>query len=181
MAKATVWWNGPSVKQFYNIPPQPLEIGCNFISNNRTVHHVCAYDQPTIRAIGKNHSKDVEYWTRRMYTQGPWKTFTSTVSYEKQRNINGYCSGTMALILAVQLGATEIDLLGCDWTITNNSMYDKQYTWRKFPPTKHNREKFKLFDTLAQLVPITVVHDQPRDILGTHVKWLTPKDYLAEH
>lgn len=181
MTKATVWWNGPSVKQFYKIKAQPLEIGCNFILDNRKVHHVCVYDQPTIKAIGENTHKDVQYWTRRLYVSGAWQTFKSDISHKKLRNMNGYCSGTMALVLALQLGATEIDLLGCDWTLTNNSVYDKQYTWRAFPPTKHNREKFKLFGYLSEMVKLTVVHDTPRELLGKHVHYCKPADYLAGH
>ena len=85
------------------------------------------------------------------------------------------------MVLALQLGATAITLLGCDWTITNNSVYDERYTWRAFPPTKHNKEKFKLFAMLSELVPVTVVHDTPREILGEHVIWKPSKDYLGEH
>jgi len=181
MTKATVWWNGPSVKQFYNIAPQPMEIGCNFIQDHRHVHHVCAYDQPTIKSIGGDTRPDVQYWTRRMYQQGPWRTFRSTVSHKRQRHIAGYCSGTMALVLAIQQGVAEIDLLGCDWTITNDSVYDDKYTWRKYAPTKHNREKFNLFEMLSELVAITVVHDQPRAVLGPHVRYVDTKDYLARH
>ena len=180
MTTATVFWNGPSVKQFYHIPPQPLEIGCNFILDHRLVHHVCAYDMPTINSLGDRTHVDVKYWTRRMYASGVWQIFKSTVNHERHRNINGYCSGTMALVLALQLGATAIDLLGCDWTITNNSIYDEKYTWRAFPPTKHNKEKFKLFEMLSDIVPITVVHAQPREILGNHVHWCKPEDYLAK-
>ena len=181
MTTATVFFNGPSVQRFYHIRPQPMEIGCNFILDHRPVHHVCAYDQPTINSIGADTLPGVRYWTRRTYAAGAWRTFQSTITHKRHHHVMGYCSGTMAMVLALQLGATAITLLGCDWTITNNSIYDNKYTWRAFPPTKHNKEKFKLFAMLSELVPVTVVHDTPREILGEHVIWKSSKDYLGEH
>ena len=181
MTTATVFWNGPSVKQFYNIKPQELEIGCNFILDHRKVNHVCCYDQPVMKIIEKAPLKDVQYWTRRQFGGPFWTAFKSNINHKKFRNIAGYCSGTLALVLAVHLGAKKIDLLGCDWSLTNASVYDKKYTWRAFQPNKTSKDKFKLFCILSELVDIRIVHDDARDILGEHVVWQTPKDYLEEH
>jgi len=180
MSKATVWWNGPSVKQFYDIPQQNLEIGCNFILDNRKVHHVCVYDRPVMIQIEKNPNPDVKYWTRRNLGTSIFNTFESQIKYKHYRGISGFCSGTLALAVAVQMGATELDLLGCDWSLTNASMYDKQYTWRKFQPNKTSKDKFKFLQIISEMVQLNIVHHKPRE-WGANIQWMTPEDYLAKH
>ena len=180
MSSAIVWFNGPSVKQFYNISPHPLEIGCNFILDNRKVHHVCCYDQQVMKLLQKAPLKDVKYWTRRLFKTLLWNTFNSGVTYKHYKNITGFCSGTLALALAVHLGAKKIYLLGCDWSLTNNSVYDKQYVWRRFPPNKTSKDKFQLIELISDLTELVIVHNTKRE-LGPNVKWITPEEFAEGH
>ena len=57
-----VWWNGPSFRHTMHIPPQEMEIGCNFIQNHRPVRHVCAFDRQCVERI--KNKPDVKFWTR---------------------------------------------------------------------------------------------------------------------
>ena len=180
MSSAIVWFNGPSVKQFYNIPPHPLEVGCNFILDHRKVHHVCCYDQPAMKILEKAPLKDVKYWTRRNFKTALWDTFNSGITYKRYRNIMGFCSGTLALTLAVHLGAKKIYLLGCDWSLTNASVYDKQYTWRRHQPNKTSKDKFQLLEVVSEIVELVIVHNNKRE-LGPKVKWLSPAEFMEGH
>ena len=180
MSSAIVWFNGPSVKQFYNIPPHPLEVGCNFILDHRKVHHICCYDQPAMKILEKTPVEGVKYWTRRIFGGPFWTAFKSNINHKKYRNISGYCSGTLALTLAVHLGAKKIYLLGCDWSLTNASVYDKQYKWRKFQPNKTSKDKFQLIELISDLTELVIVHNTKRE-LGPNVKWITPEEFAEGH
>ena len=94
--KSIVWFNGPSVKQFYNIPPQPLEIGCNFILDHRKVHHVCCYDQPAMQILAETPIEGVKYWTRRIFGGPFWNHFKSEIHHKRYRNSKKSLVITMA-------------------------------------------------------------------------------------
>ena len=195
--QSIVWFNGPSVKQFYNIPPQECEIGCNFILDLRKVHHVCCYDKPTMDIIDKKEkAKEVTYWTRKIFAkEGQWNIIKHIDPHFKQiKDMNlhakrlkqllrlpNHCSGTLALIVAYMLGAEKLYLLGCDWTITNASVYDEQYKWRRFQPIKHNAEKIALITKLSDLMELTIVHTNHKRPFGPKVKWITPAEFAEGH
>lgn len=175
---ATVWFNGPSVRQFLDMPRQPMEIGCNFIEQHRSVDHVCAYDRPVIERLTKRGLTDhVSYWTRTLHRRDPWKTVESKITYGEWRHHTGFCSGTLALALALQLGCERINLLGLDWQATNQSIFDKQYEWRAFPPTKHNRQKLNFLRHISEITQLRVIHETPR-AFGDRITWLEPDKFL---
>ena len=92
--KSIVWWNGPSVKQFYNIPPQECEIGCNFILDHRKVHHVCCYDKPTMDIIDKKGKgcKSVKYYPMSTGTRTQADPFNGIIDHPsicKERESKG--------------------------------------------------------------------------------------------
>ena len=155
-----VWFNGPSAKPLHNIPLQDVEIGCNFIENNRAVHHVCAYDRQVLQAI--KPKTDVRYWTRSVMSQPGFE-------YVKHKH-QIFCSGTLALSLAHYLQLDHIYLLGCDWLETNASVYDHLYTWRNYQPKKNSIPRRKLLEQLHVQMPITVVTDKP---------WKMAADFLS--
>jgi hypothetical protein len=175
---AVVWFNGPSVRQFLDIPRQPLEIGCNFIEQHRAVDHVCAYDRPVIQRLdSEGLNPNVTYWTRRNYQNQSWNTVASNVSHGEWRHHTGFCSGTLALTLAIQFGCRKINLLGLDWQRTNHSIYDEQYPWRSFPPTKHNTHKLRFLRHVSEITQLNVIHDQPRDF-GFPLLWTSAKEFM---
>ena len=196
MTSAIVWWNGPSVKQFYNISPHPLEIGCNFILNHRKVHHVCCYDKPTMNIIDKEGQvKDVTYWTRKIFGSKGWNVIKHVDPHFKQikdmhlhakrlkqlLSLPNHCSGTLALVVAYMFGIEQCILLGCDWTITNASVYDEQYKWRGHQPIKHSAEKIALITKLSGLMELTIVHTNHKRPFGPQVKWITPAEFMEGH
>ena len=176
MSSAIVWFNGPSVKQFYNIPPHPLEVGCNFILDNRKVHHICAYDQQVIKILTKQRTNknfnDITFWTRKIFSQPDWR---------RTKKYPSYCSGTLALTVAYELGIKKCTLLGCDWLLTNASTYDEQYVWRKFQPKKHSADKTRILTDLSRLMEITIVHTDHKRPFGPQVKWITPVEFMEGH
>ena len=179
--EAVVWFNGPSVRQFLDIPRQPLEIGCNFIEQHRQVHHVCAFDLPVMRSIeAAGPDPAVSYWTRRKFGTPTFKTFDSPIRYKGHIGVSGFCSGTLALALALSLGATQIDLIGCDWSITNESVYDSDYTWRDRQPNKTSKDKFKILNAVSEMTRVRIVHDDVREHLGKEIVWIKPEDYRKE-
>ena len=150
-----VWFNGPSAVDLYHTPPC-FEIGCNFISERRSVDHVCAYDGEVMNRL--RVTQGVQYWTRRNYTNDTWRMVDTDYKYS--------CSGTMALQLAVNLGRRDVYLLGCDWTHTDASVFDEQYEWRKQLPKKVNDVRIKMVERLAPMVGLTHVTDRPPIFAG---------------
>lgn len=144
-----VWFNGPSARAFHRIPAQSLEVGCNFILNDRYVHHVCAYDQQCVDRIPPQDG--VQYWTRRRCQNTQFNLVDSTIPY--------YDSGTLALVLANTLTAEAIYVLGCDWGWTNGSIYDKLYTWRQYEPLKFSNPKIKTLDLVNKKNKLIFVNE----------------------
>ena len=176
--KGVVWFNGPSAVDLHHIKTQPLEIGCNFIESRRKVNHVCAYDGPTIKALNeKKLTTGVKYWTRKPFQNEPWNLVESKLSNGEFKHHTGFCSGTLALSLAIQLGCTEILLLGLDWKETNRSIFDDDYVWRKNHPEKHNLHKLNFLRKISEVADLTVVHKRPKNF-GNRIKWINPADFL---
>ena len=170
-----VWWNGPSRTQFDHIPRQQLEVGCNFIAKHRTVDHVCAYDRQVIDLI--QPQPNTQYWTRRNYAQGVWQLTPAPLRLATWKNQAGFCSGTLALAVALNHGAEHIHIIGMDWQETNASVYDKEYTWRGYTPTKHSNDKLKFLRHVSEQVQVTIVHDRPRSF-GDKITWVSGKEFL---
>lgn len=175
---ATVFFNGPSVRQFLDIPRQSLEIGCNFIEQHRAVDHVCAYDRPVIESLTRRGlTQGVGYWTRTQHQRAPWRTVGAHTTSGTWRHHTGFCSGTLALALAVQLRVERIVLLGLDWQETNASIFDHRYEWRANQPIKHNRHKQDFLQHISEMTQLDVVHDRPRGF-GDRIQWIRSDDFL---
>jgi hypothetical protein len=163
-----VWFNGPSMKQFLDIPMQDVEVGCNFIRKIRSVHHVCAFDQQVVDRL--EQEKNVSYWTRdRCLIQG-FKT--------PESKWPSYDSGTLALNVASVISNEPIHLLGFDWSETDKSVFNKLYTWRDHDPQKASSHKIKLIMNIATTSKIIVVHKNRKDFLGSDVAWIGPKEFM---
>jgi len=160
-----VWFNGPSATDLHHISAQALEIGCNFIEQHRPVHHVCAYDRQVLETI--KPQADVQYWTRRVMDHVNFKH----VEYQHQI----FCSGTLAMSLALQLKLDHVYVIGCDWQQTNASVYDSLYTWRNYQPKKNSIPRGKLLEQLHKKMPITVVTNKPWKMA---VDFINTKNFL---
>ena len=167
--KALCWFNGPSARQFWDIDPFPIEIGCNFIEQRRSVQHVCAFDQQCVDLI--QAQQHVHYWTRPRCVNGHFRAPETTEPYHD--------SGTLALRVAHGL-ADHVYVLGCDWGESDGSVFDDQYTWRAHQPGKQSNAKLKIIHTMAKQEhkTLTFVHERPKAYFGAEVKWIGPKRFL---
>jgi len=166
-----VWWNGPSFRHTMHIPPQEMEIGCNFIQNHRPVRHVCAFDRQCVERI--KNKPDVKFWTRASVVNDRYPHFKHL-----QSETNYYDSGTLALAVAMKHCVGPVYLVGCDWGETNSSIYDKLYTWRAQRPGKQTTAKCKLIEHMSKQIELIFVHDRPKDCFGSQVKWIKIADFL---
>ena len=162
-----VWFNGPSADHLLvTLPPQDLEIGCNYIQFARPIHMVCAFDVAVVKRIKRDPS--IEYYTRPDAQHTGWNILNDM-------QLNGTNSGLMAVYLAMQKSMEPIYILGCDWGLTDRSvqdpMYGKSYTTRKYT----NSIKRKL-STLTQSRRCYVVNDCVPDV---DVPVITTTDFLA--
>ena len=119
--KTIVFFNNPEVKeQSRLLPKKHTEIGCNYFNQIRTMDHICAYDPHTAGLIPQN-SPQTQYWTRNGNRSTSWNELCCPIVYNPQD------SGTMAILLAIKLGAKDIYILGCGWGKTNQSIFDHLY------------------------------------------------------
>jgi len=165
--KAIVWFNGPSARQLWDMDPCHVEIGCNFIEQHRDVDHVCAYDRPCIEKI--QQSPGVQYWTRHALRSDTWPA--------PESRFQPFDSGTLAVVVAHQLRVESMYIIGCDWQHTNESVFDRAYTWRNYQPKKASLPKQKLLERINLSVPITVVTDRPWRM---EVDFIRPKEFLRD-
>lgn len=152
--RALIWFNGPSARKYHSvIPPQPLEIGCNHILRDRSVHHVCCYDWQMKSQIEMREG--VEYWCRNGHRDDQWREVTYPMAEQPTQ------SGTMAVLLARNLGATSIVICGCDWGISTESCYD--YGTRT-SARKYTNSQSALLRRINQHTPIRLIADSLRDV-----------------
>lgn len=165
MSINAVWFNGPSSEKLINIlPPQDVEIGCNYIQTRRPVHYVCAYDKPIVDSIQRDPS--IGYYTRREYAHLPyWKPVTDPL-------VSGINSGLLAVIVATHMNMKPIYIIGCDWGLNEQSVfiYERQ-SLRKYSNSMKN-----VLSKLADRNPIYVVNDRVPDV---DVPVITTLDFLT--
>jgi hypothetical protein len=89
-----------------------------------------------------------------------FETVPSSVEYS--------CSGTMALRLACHLTAEPIYIIGCDWELTNASIYDSAYRWRSHQPRKFTIARRQTLEQSAVQHQITMVTDRNVPYVGIY-------------
>jgi len=134
MNQCLVFFNGPSVTQFHQLPKRFTEIGCNFIQRHRAVDHVCCFDHQMKPQVSV--TPPAIYYCRNGHRGGGWGEVVWS-SHESVQN-----SGMMAVRLAIHLRFQRIWVLGCDWGSTTISIYDDIYHGDKALPRAPGRRKF---------------------------------------
>lgn len=168
---AVVFFNGPSVTQFYHtkFPPSWITVGCNYISRHRRVDHVCAFDRQVKDTV--EIYSDCQYWTRSGFGDDLWQNpHTDTAHYD---------SGLLAINVARYVGCHRIYVLGFDWELTNHSVYDELYHWRPGFPNKSTGPKWKSLRDMARKTEMWIVHHTTtwhRDIKPA--QWLAPQEFV---
>ena len=147
-----VWFNGPSQRSIIRTTPQHhTEIGCNYSRRDRRVPYVVAYDAPVVNSITLEDG--VEYHTRTEHVITGWRGIRDPL-------IQGVNSGIAAVILATQLSRGDIYVVGCDWGITNDTVYD----YGRGELRKYSNPMKKVLKRLAERNRIFVVHNQLPDV-----------------
>ena len=151
-----VWFNGPSSKKLHHIKKVWPEIGCNHIRNDRAVDYVCVYDPRTkpeitiedgVKYVARNGSRD--------------DTFME-ITYPMANQPGN--SGMLAVLLACKLGFKNIYIIGCDWGISVDTIYQKHYKVKA--EFKHNNDMKTLLKNWINdyKVKITVISDAKPDL-----------------
>ena len=147
-----VWFNGPSRQSIIqHTPPKPVEIGCNYIRRDRAVSHVVAYDAPVVNSMETEDG--VSYHTRTEHVIPGWRGINDPL-------IQGVNSGIAAVIVATQISRDDIYIIGCDWGLNNDTVYD----YGRGELRKYSNPIRKVLKQLAQRNNILVVSDQVPDV-----------------
>lgn len=149
-----VWFNGPSSDELLvTLPPQDLEIGCNYIQHVRPVHMVTAYDLLVVDRIKQDPT--IEYYTRPDAAKHKWNVLKDPV-------LNSTNSGIMAVYVAMQKSMNPIFIVGCDWGLTDKSTQDPMYN--KGPQRKYTNDMRHKLKAITQGRQCYVVNDRPVDV-----------------
>jgi hypothetical protein len=158
--KALVWFNGPSARNFINLPRQEIEIGCNHFADLRLVDHICCLDERMKSTITRRES--IKYWCKNGYRSAGWDEVTYVMSEQPEN------SGMLAIKLAINLGCTNIRIVGCDWGLDNSSMFETLYDNPK-PGKKYNNESKRVLREWSKHRDIKFIHpglpDVPLDVV----------------
>ena len=157
MTHCLVWFNGPSALNLHTIiPPQPQEIGCNYIRQHRLVNRVVVFDralrptiaiEPGVEYYGCNGQRELPTWQEVHYT-----------TLDQPHN-----SGLLAVKLAMNLKFSTIYILGCDWGHSNQSIFDAQYKNTQ-PIDKMTNSAKQLLERWNRQHSIVLVGDNPANI-----------------
>lgn len=148
-----VWFNGPSQKELLFIPQQPVEIGCNYITQVRRVDHVVCYDAEVINNI--EIEQGIKYHTRSFWAQPPvWNEIENDYGC-------GINSGLLAIILAKQLTKDNIYVIGCDWGLEKSSVFKYAH---KTNGRKYSNAMSDVLKELNKTNQIKIVNDRIPDV-----------------
>ena len=177
-----VWLNGPSRQSLIKtLPQQNIEIGCNYIRNDRKVDHVVCFDQPMMKLL--KQEEGVKYWTRNYYANiPPFRDVWSSVKpIDGKFRVEAQNSGLLAIQLAHNLTDRKKDniyIIGCDWGITKETSYDYSHVRGKHKPLKHTNHCIKQLYYMNQTDNnIFIVHNDKPDVT---IPIITIKDFLQK-
>jgi hypothetical protein len=147
-----IWFNGPSRQRLIDkFQLQPTEIGCNFIRQDRAVQHVCVFDRSLWPKI--THEQSVRYYTNIAWAKSPWDSAQHGWAHASN-------SGTLAVVVARRLSVEPIYIIGCDWGLNQESVYDYQKTSQR----KYSNSCKTVLNVIHKEAKITVVHDLRPDV-----------------
>lgn len=147
-----VYFNGPSRNQLLNhFPLQQIEIGCNYIRRDRAVHHVVVFDRERLTDVPIETG--VQYYTRKEDGREPFNIVQDSV-------IDPINSGMLAVLLATKLSPDPVYIIGCDWGLN----YDSVYNYGRVSPHKYTNSCNRHIRLMSKTHKIIAVHDQLPDI-----------------
>tara|TARA_R110002012_G_scaffold51408_1_gene132944 strand:- start:1814 stop:2320 length:507 start_codon:yes stop_codon:yes gene_type:complete len=148
-----VWLNGPSAELLIDsIPRQSFEIGCNYIEKRRSVDAVCAYDINVVQTI--KLQKNIQYYTRPDAVMPFWKVL---------QGLSGTNSGILAFHVATLQPKQPIYIIGCDWGLTSESIFQSEYNQKESNRKYVNAHK-RIVKRMFENHTVKVINDQIPDI-----------------
>lgn len=132
-------------------------IGCNFMYQHRALDHLCVFDTQMLDQIDQDHQNllDCRLWSA-MSRHAPGFEELCWPLAEQPHN-----SGMMAVRLAIHLGFKDVLIWGCDWGLSDESIFD--YGVRN-STLKYTNSQRRLMRLLAERVRIRCVHDHKIDV-----------------
>lgn len=150
---AIIWFNGPSSRELMHMPKTTTEIGCNHIYRLRPVDHVVCYDWEVLGSIPQGN---YQRWCRNGIKHPDFEEITYVMTEQPQQ------SGLLAVHLAIKLRMDKVYILGCDWGITDKSIF--RYDTLHPSPVKYNNNAKRLLKTLSQKINLVVVNRSIPDV-----------------
>lgn len=163
---AIIWFNGPSSREFLAMPKVLPEIGCNYIYRVRAVDHVVCYDWEMLKSVPAG---PYQRWCRNGVKHPDFQEITYVMTEQPQQ------SGLLALHLAIKLGYEQVYVLGCDWGVSNKSIFE--YDGKHPAPIKYSNSAKRVMNTLSQRIAIKIVHRSTPDV---NVPLLSADRFLAD-
>jgi hypothetical protein len=148
-----VWLNGPSAESLMqSTPRQSFEIGCNYIEKKRPVDAVCAYDINVVEKVKIQPNR--QYFTRQDAMMPGWMVLAGMA---------GTNSGILACRVATLQKKQPIYILGCDWGLTRESIFQSEYNQNE-PNRKYVNAHKRIVKQMFENHKVQVVHDKLPDI-----------------
>ena len=180
-----VWWNGKSALKLHDIVPKGYrEFGCNYILNSRDVTDICVYDGEQVAIINdKNHwQPGHNWWCQSKYQQYITQLPPKRWRFKPLKDQGIKDTGCMALEIARQEGYKNIHVIGCDWGVSDASIYDVMYANNRWHmkvnqhyPGKVTQPKIEYLLRLQTAVNINWVTETPQKFMQNHstvLDWL---------
>lgn len=153
-----IWFNGPSQLDLRDrVPPQTHEIGCNHIYLHRPVQHVVCHDWQMMDSIPTG---PYARWIRSGHKRSGWQEVPFPLTQQPHN------SGVLAIHLAIHLKWTEAHIIGCDWGVSNSSVFD--YGLRN-SERKYTNSQRRVISWARRYIALTSVNDNATDLPVDHV------------
>lgn len=131
---ALVWFSGISAVNLVDVIPYDSfeEYACNHFDEFRSVQHLVSYDRQMV--ANRQLKQDITYWTQPKWKCHGWQAVTWN-----RHTCAISDSGTLAIEAALQQHQ-HVYVIGCDWSVTDQSMQDHHYTFRGYSPPKFTKQ-----------------------------------------
>jgi hypothetical protein len=104
-----------------------------------------------------DHKPNITYWCQNGQRSQGWQEVTYT-NIENPEN-----SGMMAIKLAINLGYSNIRVVGCDWGVRDESVFESRYD-NLNPGKKYDNHSLSLLRQWAKFADIKFLSKHPIDV-----------------
>lgn len=136
--QAAILCPGPSLSRLVSVPACDVSIAVNRAAMRFACDWWAVLDAPLITAIGERIQGRPSLFTRRENKRIGPVSFEDV--YPFPNAASSYFTLPGAIALAVHLGATSIDIYGCDWAIGQDGIGDRAGIAADHSPARFARE-----------------------------------------